>query len=491
VAIGREPGRALERIDPNKVAARALEGLAERQSSWRPAEVVRELAAATPTDLAADARDVVAWLDGLADGLTVERLVDLSRPVPADAVRRRDGRPVTESALDRALTTAAILDQEERLLCWAERRLTSAGGGGLIAVPAGLSGPEGATPNTGRPAARRAATPGRRAVVLPVPAGPTARTDHALVLIDGPVDGRAIYVPLTRGRHGNHAYVVTDGDQHPADVLAPALTREWVDQPAIDRRAELNQPAQLREHRPEVELGPRALRQLLERQYAIDQDLARRRVDHQSAVGALHQARLRQRQLEQAIVEANQRIEWQRERITDLDRPLRRRRHRNELDSARKVIAQAERTTADSQTEFASLEERLPGLFGRTLETARRAQDTAALEEERAAIAERLSADRATRAGRLAANPPELLVRELGERPDDDAAARAWDDAVGRISQHRTAHGITDPDHLLGPRPSRGDEPALTSYQLARQAIEGHERHLERAVGSRGFELGR
>ena len=35
----------------------------------------------------------------------------------------RDGRPVTESAIDRALTTQAILDQERALLDWADRRL--------------------------------------------------------------------------------------------------------------------------------------------------------------------------------------------------------------------------------------------------------------------------------------------------------------------------------------------------------------------------------
>ena len=38
----------------------------------------------------------------------------------------------------------------------------------------------GATANTGRPAAARASTAGRRAVVLPVPAGPTTTTSGAL-----------------------------------------------------------------------------------------------------------------------------------------------------------------------------------------------------------------------------------------------------------------------------------------------------------------------
>ncbi len=48
----------------------------------------------------------------LAGEVAVARCVDVSRPVPPGALLRRDGRPVTESAIDRALTTQAILDQE-------------------------------------------------------------------------------------------------------------------------------------------------------------------------------------------------------------------------------------------------------------------------------------------------------------------------------------------------------------------------------------------
>ncbi len=49
--------------------------------------------------------------------------VDLSRPMPPGALLRRDGRPVTESIVDRALSTQAIIDQEDALIAWADRRL--------------------------------------------------------------------------------------------------------------------------------------------------------------------------------------------------------------------------------------------------------------------------------------------------------------------------------------------------------------------------------
>ena len=73
---------------------------------------------------ASPAGQLVGWLDDVAEGVAVSRCVDLSRPVPPGALLRRDGRPVTESAVDRALTTQAILDQEAGLLAWADRRTT-------------------------------------------------------------------------------------------------------------------------------------------------------------------------------------------------------------------------------------------------------------------------------------------------------------------------------------------------------------------------------
>ena len=44
---------------------------------------------------------------------------DPSRPV---CPLRRDGRPISEAAVDRALTTQAILDEERTLIAWADRR---------------------------------------------------------------------------------------------------------------------------------------------------------------------------------------------------------------------------------------------------------------------------------------------------------------------------------------------------------------------------------
>jgi ATP-dependent exoDNAse (exonuclease V) alpha subunit len=64
--------------------------------------------------------------------------------------------------------------------------------------------------------------------------------DTALLLIDASTDSRGIYTPMTRGRDANHAYVVVEDNQTALDVFTQALTREWIDQPALARKAQLD-----------------------------------------------------------------------------------------------------------------------------------------------------------------------------------------------------------------------------------------------------------
>jgi ATP-dependent exoDNAse (exonuclease V) alpha subunit len=64
--------------------------------------------------------------------------------------------------------------------------------------------------------------------------------DTALLLVDTPTDSRGVYTPMTRGRDSNHAYVVVEDNQTALDVLSQAITRDWIDQPAVARREELD-----------------------------------------------------------------------------------------------------------------------------------------------------------------------------------------------------------------------------------------------------------
>ena len=51
--------------------------------------------------------------------------------------------------------------------------------------------------------------------------------------------GPAIYVGLTRGRHTNHAYVVTNPGEQPLEALQTHLANSWADRPATEIEREI------------------------------------------------------------------------------------------------------------------------------------------------------------------------------------------------------------------------------------------------------------
>jgi len=133
VELGHHPERLVSRAvgrrrTPLAVEAvqemveQALEALGDRQSSWRPAELLRELAAATPTNTAIPSAELTRLLEALTGQVAEKRCVDISHPILAGVELRGDGRPVTEPAVDQALTTRFILDEEEGLVEWAHHR---------------------------------------------------------------------------------------------------------------------------------------------------------------------------------------------------------------------------------------------------------------------------------------------------------------------------------------------------------------------------------
>jgi conjugative relaxase-like TrwC/TraI family protein len=122
-AVGRvRRPSGIDRATMTGMVEGALQALAERQSTWRPAELVRELAAQVPTNVTVDPDRLCGFLQDLADHVVADRCVDLSPPVPQGVVLRRDGRPISEAAIDRCLTTASILGEEERIVEWADRQ---------------------------------------------------------------------------------------------------------------------------------------------------------------------------------------------------------------------------------------------------------------------------------------------------------------------------------------------------------------------------------
>jgi len=801
-AIGHEPERLAAEVAPaagarrgiddsgrEAIATQALEALAKRQSTWRPAELVRELAAAVPTDVTIPAGVLVPWLDRLADEVIVERLVDLSRPVAPGVRLRRDGRPTTESVVDRALTTPEILAQEERLIAWAERRLGVGGGdvaldhaedrehlskpqlevagavagsrelvlvvgpagagktaavapaidqlrgdgravfgvapsaaaAEVLAVDAGLSAdtldkllvehrlqrppdhrydlPPGATvvvdeaamvstprlaeladladdrgwrlallgdplqfsavgrsgmfghlvhcygaieldrvhrfahdwereaslrlrrgdaevldiyDDHGRlhggtsrqmeeavvdawwgarcrseTAAMMAATnetvlalnqraQQRRAEVgeidldgPSVAAGPYdlvagdvvatrrnerqlrtdrdlmvknrdqwevlaihrggaltvsgstgtvrlppdyvaewvelayAQTSHAnqgrtvdrsLLLLDGAVDTRGVYVPMTRGRLSNEAFVVLEGEASALDVLAQALARDWIDEPAVARRAELAARGTSGDGREvATRLSGAELRELLERDHAISETLRRAPLRVDMYGEQLDRASNRHEELREQLAQTQERQHEAQQVIDAYDHPLRRRLHRSELGHAQVALRQAGFAIERQRTELAEIEGRVPELRSSLAEAQDTLRERPALERERHGIRQQLGKDLDARKDGLATDPPDYVIDRLGPRPERDSAVGLWDEAAARIDQHRSAFDLAVDGPALGSRAPVWEPSAFgTSQREAAAACERLDRSLGRGreIEPPGLELG-
>ncbi len=776
-ALGCVRGRSgVDEATGQDVIARALGSLAEKQSTWRPAELVRELGAALPTDLASDAGTLGPWLDQLAESVIAERCLDLSRPVADGDRLRRDGRPVTESVIDRAITLPAIVAEEERLLAQVDRRLGEGGADSpavfgaegvltgvqrdVAAAVAGthrivlVVGPAGTGKTTAlRPAVEQLRREGRpvfglapsaaAAEVLEadtgiaadtldklliehrldrppdhrydLPAGATLLLDESamastpklgelfdladrhswrLALIGDPLqfaavgrsgmfghlvdtfgaielgrvhrfaepwerdaslrlrqgdlsvvelyqehgrlhggtaaqmreavvrnwweatgDGRTvammapttetvvvlnqraqalrldageigagraidvgryhvhigdlvatrqnarrlvtdrnlmvknrdlwavatvhgdgrltvegktgrvdlpadyvqehvelayastshasqgrtvdrsflfldeatnaagIYVPMTRGRMSNEVFVSCQGEETPADVVTESLARSWIDRPAVARRAEL---ASVRPDAGQGDgpvdrspLGPKVLRQLLERAHEIDRQI--RRVEYQIGVcqRELQSLGQRRQQLDRSLHDLEARGVEAQKFLAQHDRPLHRRRHRPEIEAARRQSQWLPRAIAQAERELGELDTKENAVRGRLERASLDLQDRRELVGERHAIGRRLDDDRLARGTNRAADLPAYVTDRLGPRPATRPAALLWEVAAGQLMQHHTAFGLAE-GSPLGPQPLPLDNDAyMASHQAATEAAA----RLDRALG--------
>jgi len=739
--VGHVRGRPLQRSEVTEVLSKAIGALQSKQSSWRPAELTREIAAAMPTDVTIDPVVVRELLDSMTK-LAVERCVDISRPIPESVARRRDGRPVTESIADRVLSTSSVLAQEERLLAWAERRMSRIGVDSAEAVDRAtvqLTGPQAETAaavagdadlvivvgpaGTGKttalaPAAEQLLGDGRAAfgvapsataaevlttetgidadtidklliehdldrppghrydlpvgatvivdeagmvptdrldalaqladdrgwrvalvgdpmqfaavgrggmfehlinahgaieldkvhrfsndwerdaslqlrrgdtsvaeiyeregrlhsgtasrmtrdaldtwwtarqqgetVVLAAPTNETvaklnraaqqrridageidltgryvdaggyqlrrgdqvatrrnhrelrtdqgvmirnrdiwtieqvyrngdltiggdsglvtlpadyvksfvelayAQTSHAtqgrtvdrsILVVDGATDVRGIYVPMTRGRHHNDAYIVTRGEETTRDLFAEAISRNWIDQPAVARRAEL---AGQDLHRPGT-LPPLELRSLLDQQAELSKALAEHQRDLDTLPRELKWVRNEERSAAADLEQSHAELGRAAATLDEHDRPFRRRGNETAIARAKQAVellparidAQADRLRS-SEGRVDELEQRLAN--ARQFDIGR-----PALQTQLNDIDGRLNDDRGIRSRQIRRELRGRIVDALGARPAGGEPALRWDHAAGQLDQHQTAFDLTD-----GLGPTRG-----------------------------------
>ncbi len=263
--------------------------------------------------------------------------------------------------------------------------------------------------------------------------------DRSILVLDGPSDVRGIYVPLTRGRQHNDAYITTTGEQTAADVFAEAPARSWIDQPAIAHQAEL---AGTERHRPGT-LPPDELRALLGEQAQLIDTLHQLDTDLHHLPTAIDASRAQISTATTSRDVAVAELAEATEMLDTYDRPLKRRRHETEISNARTKIErlpdrinQLDRAIHDETDRLDKLRHDLAGarrLKARRPEMEHRLHD----------VDSQLADDRRIRTRQLRRNPPERVTDAIGQRPAKGDRIRAWDTALGYLDQHQSAHGLT------------------------------------------------
>ncbi|MCP3859158.1 MAG: hypothetical protein GY704_05865, partial [Phycisphaeraceae bacterium] len=263
--------------------------------------------------------------------------------------------------------------------------------------------------------------------------------DRSILVLDGPSDVRGIYVPLTRGRHHNDAYITTTSEQTAVDVFAESIARSWIDQPAIARQAEFagterHRPGTLPSDRLRALLGEQA--QLIDTLHQLDIDLhhlplaidaSKARIDTATASRDLAAAEL---------VEAT-------EVLDAYDRPLKRRRHEPEITDARSKIERLPDRIDQLDKTIHHETGQLDGLRHELADVRRLNARRPELETRQHDVDGQLADDRRVRTRQLRRDPPQRVTNTLGQRPAKGEHIRRWDTALGYLDQHQAAHGLT------------------------------------------------
>jgi len=321
--------------------------------------------------------------------------------------------------------------------------------------------------------------------------------DRSFLYLDGPTDTRGIYVPLTRGRTSNEAFVVLNDERTAAEVVAEAVARTWIDQPATALRLDRPQPrsdpsrgghglgtesgrAARSKPLPAAEL--RSLVKQAARHRAVADGVDRVVAAHDRALSDLA---LRREQLTMSIERETLRLASA-TRALDGDRPLRRRHHRSKIAQARRQVLDLPARIEESEQALAELSGMVQAERAAKRETIQKA--TAGPDRDSSGRIQVALRDNARLRGeQVAADPDRRLLEHLGPVPEDPAARGRWIEAAGRIAQHHTLWGVPAGSVLVGPMPPLGNDEYPITFYAATRAI--HD--IDRTVGVDRRSLGR
>ena len=169
--------------------------------------------------------------------------------------------------------------------------------------------------------------------------------------------------------------------------------------------------------------------------------------------------------------------------IADYDRPLRRHRHHDEIDTARRHLADIPYRIDNAEADLVAADDTLDRLNTGATETRLVLARRGDIETEIDDLDDQLASDLRIRTRVTRREHPEAIVAILGPRPGPGQDAHGWDSAAGRLAQHQAAFNV---EAGLGPDP---DYWSRSAYRDSHQAVAPLLQPLERPGMDRSIEL--
>jgi len=401
--------------------------------------------------LAAPTQEKVNMLNRLcqAERLRIGELSDTGRYVTTPNAHIRVGDEIVTRRNNRTLTTdenIAVRNRDQWTVAVVHRNgdLTATGDSGTIKLPASYVAEH---VELGY-AQTSHAVQGRT-------------VDHSILVLDGATDARGIYVPMTRGRHVNEAFVTVQPEHTITETLEAALQRDWIDRPAINHMATQSRPGAL---------APDHLRDLVEELAAATNTISRIEYDLDSLPRKASTLDSRLAETQTHLDRMNTRLAASEAALAELDRPLKRHRNRDAINSHTSQIANLNQQIVSARHEGQGYASERGVVRSRLAHANIEATQLPHLNDRVETISGELDTDRRIRARQQRHEPSQAVISQLGHRPTNSEAAKQWDIAAGHVDQHQTAHGITQG---LGVNPLSMNQTVTPGHELTWRAANG------------------
>lgn len=199
------------------------------------------------------------------------------------------------------------------------------------------------------------------------------------------------------------------------------------------------------------------LRGLLEQRHQLTAELERAEAHLRVLPDEMRRTETERAAAERTVADLEARRQTAEAVIVDYDRPLRRRRHDQELQAAWQELADIPGRLDQATSTLTAAQATLSALDTNAAEVRSLLAGRSDVDAEIADIDDRLDHDLRVRTRVTRREQPNNVTAVLGPRPRQGHDARQWDAAAGRLAQHQAAFDLTND---LGPQPYYGDRSA-------------------------------